>query len=216
VRGDEFNYLSGPGDVGVDARNGRHPKGEEIEMAVRKISLLAGGMPLPQRAIVKSYPFYDGKTYSMPLYSLDVTGMANDGSRRSRRFGILRFGIRKKDAGSHARISGVVHPQTHVIKRWIPTYKVHSYPSVEDGAWQVLGNLLIHDGPDDPTTEAYGTLGCLEITGSPGGFITFNDYLISLSGSKKATREQKLAEIGASGRMTITYIGAKRPPILAS
>jgi hypothetical protein len=184
-------------------------------MPIRKITLLAGGSPIPGPAIVKSYPFYDAKTYSMPLYPLDVSGTSNEGRPQSRRFVILRFGIRKRDALSPVTVAGVVHAQTHVIKRWIPTYKVHSYPSVEDGAWQVLGNLLIHDGPDDPTAEAFGTLGCLEITGSPGGFITFNDYILSLGGSKKATRQEQLAEIGASGRMSITYIRATRPPILA-
>ena len=183
-------------------------------MAIRRIRLVAGGSPLSSKAIVKSYPVYDGKTYSMPMYPLDVSGVSDDGLSQTRRFEILRFGIRKQDAPSSPRVSGVVHAQTHLIKRWIPTYKVHSYPSVEDGAWQVLGNLLIHDGPDVPTAEAYGTLGCLEITGSPGGFITFNDYLISLSGSRKSKRDEQLTEIGASGRMSISYVAAKRPPIV--
>ena len=183
-------------------------------MALRKIRLIAGGAPLERKAIVRSYPFYDGIVYSMPMYPLDVSGLSDDGATRTRRFDILRFGIRRRDARSSPSVSGVVHGQTHLIKRWIPTYKVHSYPSVEDGAWQVLGNLLIHDGPDDPSAEAYGTLGCLEITGSPGGFITFNDYLISLSGSKKPSRGEQLAEIGAAGIMSITYIGAKPPPIV--
>ena len=79
----------------------------------------------------------------------------------------------------------------------------------------MLGNLLIHDGPDDPTEEVYGTLGCLEITGSPGGFISFNDYLISLSGAKGTTREEKLAAMGSSGKLSIKYLPAERPALHA-
>lgn len=182
-------------------------------MTLRRIHMVAGGKPVGKDALVRSYPSFDGKRYLMPMYPLDVHGHTDDGAESSRRFEILRFGVRRKDATSAPSVAGITRAQTHVIRRWIPTYKVHSHPSVEDGAWQVKGNLLIHDGPDDPTEELYGTLGCLEITGSPGGFITFNDYLISLSGAKAASREAQLAEMGASGRMSIKYLLAERPTL---
>jgi hypothetical protein len=45
--------------------------------------------------------------------------------------------------------------QTHTIKAWLPDYSVHSYPSPEDGAWQVYNNFVIHDGPDKPKQQLY-------------------------------------------------------------
>lgn len=44
-------------------------------------------------------------------------------------------------------------------------------------------------------------------------FFQLNDLLISLSGSKRSTRGQKLAEIGSSGIITIYYDAATRPPV---
>ena len=41
------------------------------------------------------------------------------------------------------------------------SYESFVYPG-EDGAWQVHGNYLIHDGPDDPMTQVYVTAGCIE------------------------------------------------------
>jgi hypothetical protein len=182
-------------------------------VALRKIHMVAGGKPIGKDALVRSYPTFDGKRYLMPMYPLDVHGYTDTGAESVRQFEILRFGVRLNDDKSSPSVAGIARSQSHVIKRWIPTYKVHSFPSVEDGAWQVMGNLLIHDGPDDPTEELYGTLGCLEITGSPGGFITFNDHLISLSGAKGATREAKLAEMGSSGGLSIKYLRAERPTL---
>lgn len=90
---------------------------------------------------------------------------------------------------------------------------MHSAPSVEKGAWQVYGNFLIHDGPDDPASQVYASIGCVEICGGPNGFVKFNDYIISLSGTKAKTRAKKLAEIGRSKIMKITYLAASRPPL---
>jgi hypothetical protein len=77
----------------------------------------------------------------------------------------------------------------------------------------VNGNYLIHDGPDNPKTQLYATAGCVEICGGPNGFVAFNQHIIVLSGSMRSAMAQQLAEIGASGCMSITYLPATPPPI---
>ena len=74
-------------------------------------------------------------------------------------------------------------------------------------------HYLIHDGPDNPQTQRYANAGCIEICGGPNGFVAFNDHIIALSGSNKSTTAQKLAYVGASGCMTITYLPATPPPV---
>jgi hypothetical protein len=108
-------------------------------------------------------------------------------------------------------VVGLAEFQTHVIKAWLPDYRVHSAASPENGAWQVYGNFLIHDGPDNPR-EIFATIGCIEIMG-PQGFIRFNDLVSALSGPKATNRAQQLIEIGGAGQMSITYAKASRPPL---
>jgi hypothetical protein len=83
-------------------------------------------------------------------------------------------------------------------------------PSLHDTEWDALSH------PFQPERSRWARRS-REYKGDfgPASFITFNDYLISLSGLRKAARNEQLADIGASGRMSITYIGAKQPPILA-
>lgn len=128
-------------------------------------------------------------------------------------FSVFRFGVTRKDEKSEPFVVGLSDQQTHVIKRWMPTYSPHSAKSTEIGAWQIYDSFLIHDGPDYPRNpRAFATIGCIEVC-SPGAFNQFNDLIIELSGSKKSSRDQQLIEIGSSGQMTITYLQAQRPPL---
>jgi hypothetical protein len=148
--------------------------------------------------------------YLIPIYNCVVEGTSESGVKIKVPFNVLRFGVQCED-GKTAHVVGLADQQTHVIKAWIPTYRVHSAQSVENGAWQVYGNFLIHDGPDDES-ELFATIGCIEIMGK-SGFVKFNDLVISLSGPKAKSREEQLHEIGQSGRMSITYESAKRPAL---
>jgi hypothetical protein len=184
-------------------------------MALRKIGLTMGNKVVAH-AVTWSYPEDDGKLYKLPTYSLTVEGKDDAGTAQSRSFEAFRFGVYRPTKKAAARVVGLASKQTHTIKSWIPSYSVHSASSAEKGAWQVYDNFLIHDGPDDPSdvSEPYASIGCIEICGGPSGFVQFNDFLISLSGSTKPTRDKKLAEIGASGTMVITYLEATRPPLV--
>jgi hypothetical protein len=181
-------------------------------MSIRTINLTVGDTPNGE-AVTYTYPHDDSKSYLIPTYTLEVAGKDDAGNPAKNTYTVIRFGVTRPTPRSSPRTVGLANYQKHIIKSWIPSYTVHSARSDEKGAWKVYGNFLVHDGPDDPATEAYASLGCVEICGGPKGFDGFNDYLISLSGSTKADRNDKLAEIGASKKMSITFLKATRPPV---
>lgn len=148
--------------------------------------------------------------FTIPTYELTVSGINDHGKQEIKRFEVLRFGL-KSENGGNPKVVGLADQQTHTIKAWLPHYTVHSARSKERGAWQVYDNFLIHDGPDDPKKEVYASVGCIEICNGPQGFDIFNDYIISLSGSLKGKRSDKLIDIGNSKKMIITYQKAIRP-----
>lgn len=179
---------------------------------MRQINLVVGNRKIGE-AYTWAYPA--GKNlgvFVIPTYSMKVSGWLDDGKRSERTFEVFRFGVMAKKP-TEAKIVGLAEQQTHIIKLWRPKYSVHSARSLERGAWQVYDNFLIHDGPDDPKREIYASIGCVEICNGPKGFDLFNDYLISLSGAKAATRDAKLAEMGKSGGMIVTYMKAERPKL---
>lgn len=183
-------------------------------MTLRSIGLVVGSTPIGQ-AVTWAYPKGSkAKYYWIPTYGLEVTGTDDTHKSVKRSFEVLRFGVQQKTTTSAARVVGLANQQIHTIKRWISTYSVHSAASVEKGAWQVYDNFLIHDGPDDPKTEVYASIGCVEICNGPRGFDIFNNLLISLSGSVGRDRDAKLTDIGRSKKMTITYKKASRPKLV--
>jgi hypothetical protein len=180
-------------------------------LIVRNVNLVVGNKPIGS-ALTWAYP--NGKhhgVFQIPTYELTVTGADDNGMKRERKFEVIRFGVQGKTSKSSPIVVGLANFQVHVITAWLPDYFVHSAISVEKGAWQVYGNFLIHDGPDNPKIEVYASIGCIEICNGPRGFDIFNDFLISLSGPKSANRADQLAEIGRAKSMSITYLKASRP-----
>lgn len=153
----------------------------------------------------------------MPLYTMTVMGKDDSGKAQSRIFRIFRFGLYKPKPDSTVTVVGLADYQTHIIRKFKPDYILHSVEGPEynpsNGAWVVWKTFYIHDGADDPQTQAFGTIGCVEVC-DPDGFIKLNDFIISLSGSTKSDRIEKLVEIGASGKISITYLKTSRPPLI--
>ena len=188
---------------------------DNVFMALRPVEMVMTGKKLGH-AHTWAYPYGRGNYFIIPTYELTVSGMSSSGRPEKRSFEVFRFGVQQKTPAASARVVGLAEHQRHVIKAWIPTYRVHSADSPENGAWQVLRNWLIHDGPDNPKSpaEVYASIGCIEICGGPQGFVKFNDFLIDLSGPASTSRDQKLAEIGAARNMAITFLPASRPPLV--
>ena len=177
---------------------------------MRPVHISVGSTPVGEQ---KTWAYPSGQSlghFLIPIYHCFVEGSDNAGKAVRERFDVLRFGVQSKD-GKSASVVGLADAQTHVIKAWLPYYRVHSASSPENGAWQVYGDFLIHDGPDS-ASEIFATIGCVEIMG-PRGFVRFNDLIIALSGPKAMTRDQQLLEIGRARHMSITYAKASRPSL---
>ena len=177
---------------------------------MRPVRISVGAKPLGMQ---KTWAYPAGKSlghFLIPYYDCFVAGQDDAANPVRERFDVLRFGVLCRD-GKRASVVGLAKQQTHVIKSWIPTYRVHSANSPENGAWQVYGNFLIHDGPDN-ASEVFATIGCVEIMG-PTGFIKFNDLIIKLSGPKAKDRDAQLREIGRARNISITYAAATRPAL---
>ncbi len=167
-------------------------------------------------AITWPYPYDNGILYKIPTYEMRLEGVNGSGLSVLEKFEVIRFGVSRKTPSSAPYTVGLAEKQTHVIKQWLPNYTVHSAPSVEDGAWQVYGNFLIHDGPDDPLdqNEPYATIGCVEVCGGPKGFIIFNSLVFELSGITDSTLEDALLKIGRSSKFFVDYEKASRPAVV--
>jgi hypothetical protein len=180
---------------------------------MRHVKMIVGNEEVG-RARTWAYPAgHAHGVFWIPTYTLTVEGTDAAGRSVERDFEVLRFGLHCPTRTSAPAVVGLAKEQTHVIKAWLPHYSVHSAPSLEQGAWQVYGNFLIHDGPDDKVNEVYASIGCVEICGAPKGFDLFNDFLIALSGPKSSDRKTQLAEIGRARNMSITYLKATRPAV---
>lgn len=180
--------------------------------SVRRVDIRVGAHAIGH-ARTWAYPDGDpAEHFRIPTYKVTVSGTLAKGTRDSRNFEALRFGVQKKGAGG-PQVVGLADQQRHVIKAWLPHYRVHSARSTEQGAWQVYGNFLIHDGPDSPLTQVYASIGCIEICNGPRGFDKFNDTILQFADPPGSTRDQKLAALGRSGRLVISYDPAIRPPL---
>lgn len=177
---------------------------------MRSVRLTVGAKPIGEG---RTWAYPNGQLlgiFVIPIYKLSIAGLDEAGHVVAKDVPVFRFGVQSTD-GKTARVVGLAQQQTHVIKAWLPHYIVHSAHSTENGAWQVYGDFLIHDGPDDDS-ELFATIGCIEIRG-PQGFSKFNDLLISLMAPPGSSREGKLAAIGHSTQLSITYQRASRPEL---
>lgn len=165
-------------------------------------------------AITWAYPDGGAQRYKIPTYELKAAGKDGAGIASEKTFEVFRFGVQQVGKTGTPRVVGLAEHQKHTIKAWLPHYSVHSATSLEKGAWQVYGNFLIHDGPDDPHRQVYASIGCIELCGGPAGFDIFNDYLIALSGPTASGRDKQLLQIGNAKNITIEYIKASRPPLV--
>ncbi|QNQ11037.1 hypothetical protein [Sphingomonas alpina] len=177
----------------------------------RPIRIVVGGTVVGS-SLTWAYPKGDLLgNFRIPTYRMTVSGTDAAGRPKAVAFEVLRFGVQSKD-GRSAQVVGLADAQTHTIKQWIPTYRVHSARSLENGGWQVYANFLIHDGPDN-ATELFASIGCVEVMGRQG-FVAFNDLLIELAGVTGRSRDDQLHAIARSGKLSIHYERASRPPLV--
>jgi RHS repeat-associated protein len=139
--------------------------------------------------------------YEVPTYRVTVSGTDNDGVEQLFEFEALRFGIQENAAqGIAPRVVGLSRAQTHIL-RW------NRITTMDAMAWRVTRGWFIHEGPRDPATSRFGSIGCIEICGA-GQWTAFNDAIRGLAGSTN------LGAIGQSGRLQAVYQAATPPPLV--
>lgn len=151
---------------------------------------------------LRAYP--DGAKnilYQVPLYKVVVEGVDASGRAAAKTFNAYRFGI-QLDASrgvNSPRVVGLADKQSHHLKwNYITTMK--------EMAWRVYSGFFIHRGPASPATSDWGSIGCVEISGS-GEWERFNNSVKAFAGSNS------LAKIGTSNLLKAVYDAAPRPPL---
>lgn len=158
--------------------------------------------PEKGEALVTSYPIKKQK-YKIPLYEMVLSGSDASGAPQSYTYKVIRFGVSLNTSGGTARVVGLRDSQTHVLK----------HVSYMGGSWQLYGNFLIHDGADDPSKNAWGAIGCIEVTGTSAAYgdawQEFNANVLALSG------ESSFEAVSAAKCFSITLDRiASYPPLV--
>ncbi len=152
-------------------------------------------------AHITSYPYRPKPRilYKVPLYRVTVEGKDERNNSVTEDFKAIRFGVHRTPE-KQARVVGLADAQTHTLS-W-------SYIRTMQGeAWRVYDGFFIHKGPANPTSEAYGSIGCVEICGA-NEWDRFNDTIKKLAGL------DDLARIGNNHLLTAEYQRANRPPLI--
>ncbi|MCF6242433.1 MAG: hypothetical protein L3J74_13925, partial [Bacteroidales bacterium] len=107
------------------------------------------------------------------------------------------FGVKRNVSKDiEFRVVGLAESQSHKLK-WV---------DYMGGSWQVMGNWLIHEGAENPTKQAWGALGCIEVCGE-NAWNKFNELLKSL------TNVDDYNEMGKLELLTVEYLPAPRPAL---
>lgn len=156
------------------------------------------------QALVDSYDLdrksKSGRRYRVPLYRMRLAGHDDSGALQYYDFRVIRFGVGHSGNGADF-IAGKSRPGVHTLT-WGGKYMGGK------GCWKLSGyrQVLIHDGADRPLRQAYGAVGCIEVTGVQG-WERFNERVKELSGSSD------LKEIGRQERFKCGLLQASPPPL---
>ena len=188
---------------------------------LRKVTYTISGKPNGKKYYARTYPSRDGNLYEVPVYTLTVRGTDNQGNEIIRTFDILRFMPylnRKKDNTGYKTItetpfmSGLADYRKAPIQRYNANYEIHNTYSPENGGFVILGSFMIHDGPDDITSDiGWGGAGCMEVCGN-NGFADLKSLTYALSGSQK-TQDKALNDLVNAGLLIVIIEKAVRPTI---
>lgn len=141
-----------------------------------------------------------GRIYTVPLYLMRLAGHDDSGKAVQYQFKVIRFGVGHSINGPDF-IAGKSKQGVHTLK-WGGKYMGGK------GCWRLSGyrQVLIHDGADYPMKQAYGAVGCIEVTG-PDAWEQFNQRVRELSG------HSNLKQIGLQGQFKCELLYAKAPPL---
>ena len=169
---------------------------------MRKVKILVTNIT-QGTAYLCSYPDKqrsEGIKYKVPLYIVSVEGKNHNGSRVSEIFSAIRFGVKKSYHNKTVKVVGLSDSQTHTLT-W------DNITTMTGNAWRVYDGFFIHEGPYSPTTQLYGSIGCVEICGVDE-WDRFNKLIVNLSGARNEE------EVSSKRLLTVEYEGAGKPPLI--
>jgi hypothetical protein len=138
--------------------------------------------------------------YEVPLYKVILSGTLEIEDIKlniSSDFKAYRFGVHMEDENDNPKMVGFQEAQSYYLNwDYITTMKGF--------AWRVTEGWFLHKGPDDPLTQIYGSIGCIEICGK-GEWNRFNDYVKWFTGSNDEN------EISKNKLLRINYEKAIKP-----
>lgn len=178
--------------------SGRVESNSEEQVKTRKVRIVITSREIGE-GLVRAYPDSNTKEYIVPLYECYIEGKTESGIKKTEYFKVIRFGI-QRDEGKNIepKVVGLKDKQTHVLT-WV---------NYMEGSWQVYGNWLIHEGAENPSIQAWGALGCVEVTGR-GEWRRFNDVIRSLSG------DTNMLTISRARTLSAHYEAInERPPLI--
>lgn len=174
-----------------------------MRTSTRPVRCTVTGIALGQ-AYVDSYDLNrkskSGRIYRVPLYRMRLAGYDDLRKLQYYDFKVIRFGVGHSGSGPDF-IAGKSKQGVHTLT-WGGRYMRGK------GCWKLSGyrQVLIHDGADRPRMQAYGAVGCIEVTG-PQAWEIFNERVKELSGISD------LGEIGRKGRFKCELLQASPPPL---
>ena len=151
-------------------------------------------------AYLTSFPYRPKRIkYRVPLYRVTVSGVDSSGAKVLAEFDAIRFGV-KRTTTAAAKVVGLAQRQNYTL-RW------SFITTMNEMAWRVYGGFFVHQGPANPITQNWGSIGCIEITG-PGKWAEFNALILELTGCSSEE------EVSTKGLARIFYQAAARPPLI--
>jgi hypothetical protein len=211
--------TGGDGSAGVNVEFTDEPQsGDGGGSKLRDVTITISGTPSGTKDII-SYPRAnlekDGKhfRYSIPTYTMTVSGTDDDGKKVTQTFQVIRFGVKNTTGKTQDSYVEGLKSGVYKIKQFKADYHTHSFTSPQDGAWVVSGPDYIHAGPGPG--EISGSNGCVEVCGE-NQFINLNKLIINLSGLQNAggSYTQKLNQIANAGILTAIYQPAMKPKLI--
>jgi len=199
IKGKSY-YVLGK-DMYYNDDNGWSTSGSEEDKQTQLINTPATATVTDQQtgiAVVRAYPVSNGNLYQVPLYRMVVSGRDPRGNKYSENFNVIRFGV-YNTAYKGPMVVGLSDDQTHTMK-W-------DYISTMDGyAWRIWKGHFLHDGPDYPTSQFYGSIGCIEVTGR-GEWNRLQNLVLTKTG------QTSYQDISKKGLFKIHLEFAPRPPL---
>jgi RHS repeat-associated protein len=190
--------------------------------ALRNVKITISGTPNGKTYKARSYPDVSPTYFTVPVYTLTISGTDANGQAVSQSWDVLRFMPFKnttndaehdyKTIAPSPIMSGLSNAQNKIIHTYKPDYQLYNTYSPENGAFVIQGGFYIHDGPDDLVNNpGWGSAGCMEVCGSTG-FSEMKDFIKTISGSTLPT-EEAITEIVNAGKVNLVIQKAKVPVV---